>query len=196
MFNSTHNHTIPPSCVKDIPEEFLKKQYSIFGEVVKTGLSQSPEGKLVPLIGFRHKPIFSRRAQASSTPLPCLVRGVAIEHDFKSQARQVIESKVLGKKVKVMLLDIDGEEVGVRLALKTWGMWRICLGEKLVGLGLAKILPAPSLQSTYISELEKQERKARRKGLGLWKEEKRIGKLNWLTDPLKVKISSLFQRKI
>lgn len=183
-------------CVKDIPDEFLKNQYSIFGEVINAGLSQGAEGKLVPVIGLRHQPIFAWRAPASSASLPCVIRGVAIEPDLKSQARQAIENEVIGKKVKVMLLDTDGEEVGVRLRLKAWGVWRICLGEKLVGLGLGKTLPAHSLTPVYMSALEKQERRARRKRLGLWKAEKKLGMLSWLTDPLKTKISSIFQRKV
>ena len=183
-------------CVKDIPDEFLKKQFSIFGEVVHAGLGQGGEGKLVPVVGLRHQPILARRAGASSASLPCVIRGVAIEPDLKSQAKQAIESEVIGKKVKVTLLDTDGEEVGVRLRLKAWGVWRICLAEKLVGLGLGKTLPAHSLPPLFKSALEKQERRARRKRLGLWKEEKRRGMLSWLTDPLKTKISSIFQRKV
>jgi len=183
-------------CVKDIPDEFLKKQFSIFGEVVHAGLGQGGEGKLVPVVGLRHQPILARRAGASSASLPCVIRGVAIEPDLKSQAKQAIESEVIGKKVKVTLLDTDGEEVGVRLRLKAWGVWRICLAEKLVGLGLGKTLPAHSLPPLFMSALEKQERRAKRKRLGLWKEEKRRGMLSWLTDPLKTKISSIFQRKV
>ena len=183
-------------CAKDIPDEFLKKQFSIFGEVVHAGLGQGGEGKLVPVVGLRHQPILARRAGASSASLPCVIRGVAIEPDLKSQAKQAIESEVIGKKVKVTLLDTDGEEVGVRLRLKAWGVWRICLAEKLVGLGLGKTLPAHSLPPLFMSALEKQERRAKRKRLGLWKEEKRRGMLSWLTDPLKTKISSIFQRKV
>ena len=190
------SHLTPFRCVNDIPEEFLKKQYSIFGEVTTAGLSQGAEGKLVPVVGLRHQPILARRTKTSSASLPCVIQGVAIEPDLKSQARQVIEKDVIGKKVKVMLLDTNEEEVGVRLRLKAWGMWRICLGEKLVGLGLGKTLPAPSLPPIYMSALEKQERRARRKRLGLWKEEKRKGMLSWLTDPLKTRISSIFQRKV
>merc|ERR1712192_125225 len=33
-------------CAKDIPDEFLKNRYSIFGEVVNAGLSQGADGKL------------------------------------------------------------------------------------------------------------------------------------------------------
>ena len=184
-------------CVKDIPDEFLKKQYSIFGEVANAGLSQGVEGKLVPVVGLRHQPIYSKRATASSASLPCVIRGVAIEPDLKGQARQTIANEVIGRKVKVMLLDTDGKEVGVRLRLKAWGVWRICLAEKLVGLGLGKTMPALSLPPVYISALEKQERRARRRRLGLWKEEKRRGIMSWLTDhPLKAKISSIFQRKV
>jgi len=183
-------------CAKDVPDEFLKKQYNIFGKVVNAGISQGADGKLVPVVGLRHQPIYARRAKASSDCLPCVIRGVAIEPDLQSQAKQVIENEMIGKKVKVMLLDTNGEEVGVRLRLKAWGMWRICLGEKLVGLGLGKAMPAPSIPPIYMSALEKQERRAKRKRLGLWKEEKRRGMLFWLTDPLKAKISSIFQRKV
>ena len=182
-------------CARDIPDEFLKKQYNIFGKVVNAGISQGADGKLVPVVGLRHQPIYARRAKASSDCLPCVIRGVAIEPDLQSQAKQVIEIEVIGKKVKVMLLDTNGEEVGVRLRLKAWGMWRICLGEKLVGLGLGKAMPAPSIPPIYMSALEKQERRAKKKRLGLWKEEKRQGMLFWLTDPIRAKISSIFKRR-
>ena len=164
--------------------------------MVNAGLSQGADGKLVPVVGLRHQPIYARRALASSASLPCVIRGVAIEPGLQSQAKQVIENEVIGKKVKVMLLDNMEEDVGVRLRLKAWGVWRICLGEKLVGLGLGKTMPAPSIPPLYTSALEKQERRARRKKLGLWKEEKRRGMLSWLTDPVKAKISSMFQRKL
>ena len=190
------SHPVHSRCAKDVPDEFLKKQYNIFGKVVNAGISHGADGKLVPVVGLHHQPIYARRAKASSDCLPCMIRGVAIEPDLQSQAKQVIENEVIGKKVKVMLLDTNGEEVGVRLRLKAWGMWRICLGEKLVGLGLGKTMPAPSIPPIYMSALEKQERRAKRKRLGLWREEKRRGMLFWLTDPLKAKISSIFQRKV
>ena len=109
----------------------------------------------------------------------------------------MIEDEVIGKKVKVMLLDTNNDEVGVRLRLKSLGIWRVCLGEKIVGLGLGKVLPATSIPPSYLSDLEKQERRAKRKGLGIWKKEgKKPGMLKWLTGPLKSRISSLFQRKV
>ena len=190
FINPTHSRT-----AKDIPEEFLKRQYCIFGEAIDAGFSQGPKGELVPSVKVRHQPIFSWRVNKSSNYLPCQVRGVSIEPEFKSKANLVIENEVIGKKVKVMLLDTNNDEVGVRLRLKSLGIWRVCLGEKIVGLGLAKMLPATSVPSNYLSDLEKRERRAKRKGLGIWKEEKRPGMFKWLTDPLKSRISSLFQRK-
>ena len=189
------NKPTPSRTAKDIPEEFLKKQCCIFGEAIDAGYSQGPKGELVPSVKVRHQPIFSWRVNKSSNYLPCQVRGVSIEPEFKSKANLVIENEVIGKKVKVMLLDTNNDEVGVRLRLKSLGIWRVCLGEKIVGLGLAKMLPATSVPSNYLSDLEKRERRAKRKGLGIWKEEKRPGMFKWLTDPLKSRISSLFQRK-
>ena len=190
------NNLIPSRTAKDIPEEFLKRQYCIFGEAIDAGYSQGPKGELVPSVKIRHQPIFSWRVNKSSDYLPCEVRGVSIEPEFKSKANLLIENEVIGKKVKVMLLDTNNDEVGVRLRLKSLGIWRVCLGEKIVGLGLGKVLPATSIPPNYLSDLEKRERRAKRKRLGIWKEEKRHGMLKWLTDPLKNRISSLFQRKV
>ena len=190
------NNLIPSRTAKDIPEEFLKRQYCIFGEAIDAGYSQGPKGELVPSVKIRHQPIFSWRVNKSSDYLPCEVRGVSIEPEFKSKANLLIENEVIGKKVKVMLLDTNNDEVGVRLRLKSLGIWRVCLGERIVGLGLGKVLPATSIPPSYLSDLEKRERRAKRKGLGIWKEEKRTGTLTWLTDPLKNRISSLFQRKV
>ena len=181
---------------KDIPEEFLRRQYCIFGEAIDAGFSQGPKGELVPSVKIRHQPIFSWRVNKCSNYLPCEVRGFSIEPEFKSKANLVIENEVIGKMVKVMLLDTNNDEVGVRLRLKSLGIWRVCLGEKIVGLGLGKVLPSTSIPPSYLSDLEKRERRAKRKRLGIWKEEKRLGILKWLTDPLKSRISSLFQRKV
>ena len=190
------NNPTPSRTTKDIPEEFLRRRYCIFGEAIDAGLSQGPKGELVPSVKIRHQPIFSWRVNKSSDYLPCEVRGVSIEPELKSKANLVIENEVIGKKVKVMLLDTNNDEVGVRLRLKSLGIWRVCLGEKIVGLGLGKVLPATSIPPSYLSDLEKRERRAKRKGLGIWKEDKRPGMLKWLTDPLKSRISSLFQRKV
>ena len=190
------NNPTPSRTAKDIPEEFLKRRYCIFGEAIDAGFSQGPKGELVPSVKVRHQPIFSWRVNKSSNYLPCEVRGVSIEPEFKSKASLVIENEVIGKKVKVMLLDTNNDEVGVRLRLKSLGIWRVCLGEKIVGLGLGKVLPATSIPPSYLSDLEKRERRAKRKRLGIWKEEKRPRMLKWLTDPLKSRISSLFQRKV
>ena len=141
------NNPTPSRTAKDIPEEFLRRQYCIFGEAIDAGFSQGPKGELVPSVKVRHQPIFSWRVNKSSNYLPCEVRGVSIEPEFKSKASLVIENEVIGKKVKVMLLDTNNDEVGVRLRLKSLGIWRVCLGRRLLALVLARCcLPPRFLQ--------------------------------------------------
>ena len=99
---------------------------SLFGEVVG-GRVQGREGVLVPVVEVRHLPILSRGGGGGGPGLEVEVRGVEVEHSMVQPARVVVEGLV-GTRVKVSLLEVEGEGAGGRVCTKVWGVWRGCVG--------------------------------------------------------------------
>ena len=180
-------------CARDIPEEWLAKQVCVLGEVQGVGVALEREGGLQARLTVKHLPLLGRGVRGEEA-LDVVVRGVRLDSALARQARLVLEQEVVGRRVKVQLLDRGHEEVGARVLMKSWGLWRTCVGQELVSRGLGRVdMRNPCLLQGYTDKLQGAEQEARRRCRGLWQDQEKE-KRGWLAKTW-AKCSEIFRSK-
>jgi len=159
--------------VKDIPEELIVNNYSIFGKVEGSEIVINKD-KIAPCLFLTHIPIFGKSRRDQNHEIPVIIYGVRLHPDYFVQSKQILTSKTENRKVKVTILSSSREELKGKVCLKKFGLWNDCLGEKLIKQGFAQVLLDDFAQVdgkdllNYRGKLEKQEVVAKRNKVGLW----------------------------
>ena len=160
--------------VKDVPEEFIENNYSIFGYVEKSEVVLRNKC-LVPRISLTHIPISGKLRKDENCQIPVVISGIGLHPGFSLLVRQTMIEQTLNNKVKVTIFGKSGDELEGRVCLKKFGLWNNCLGETLLKQGFAAILKGEFWKSEthslvkYRCKLEKQEAYARTNKIGMWR---------------------------
>ena len=162
--------------IKEIPEEYFSKNFSLFGIVEKT------RTKLIlsenyPTINFSHIPIYGKPARDDNSSLKIRIAGVKIDPAFINQA-EVYLNRFENSKVKVRLLDKCESVLVGQVLSKEFFLWRKCLGSYLLRNGFGyydndclKKSIFNKEQQRYKNSLMKHEAYAKKHSLGVWEEE-------------------------
>ena len=182
--------------VRELPPDFTKKNFNIFGIVGKTEIAER-ENALLPYLYVSHVPILGKINQNTEAQIPVRVVGVDINQNHYLASKSLLDN-LRDTKVKVKLLDKSEEELLCQVFIKKYGLWRDCVGQALLRRGLGEY-SSLDMKNTifnrnilkYETQLINQERYARRKKLGMWEDDPEETKRKSVID----KILKLFRMK-
>ena len=102
--------------------------------------------------------------------------GVNIEQSQQQQLARANLETLRQNKVKVKLLGRTEDELLAQCFMKSYGLWRTCIGSSMLERGLGRVenseLKAAVFNKTlqkYQSRLAKHELKAKKRKVGVWK---------------------------
>ena len=163
--------------VKELPLDFIKKNFNIFGIVGRTEILERENG-LLPYLYVSHVPILGKINKNREAQIPVRVVGVNINQNQYLASKSLLDN-LTDSKVKVKLLDkSDDKELLGQVFIKKYGLWRDCVGQTLIRRGLGEYSSADMKNTIfnrnilkYETQLINQERYARRKKIGMWEED-------------------------
>ena len=162
--------------VKELPPDFTKKNFNIFGIVGRTEIAER-ENALLPYLYISHVPILGKINKKTEAQIPVRVLGVNINQNHYFASKSLL-ANLTESKVKVKLLDKSDEELFGQVFIKKYGLWRDCVGQTLLRRGLGEY-SSSDMKNTifngnilkYETQLINQERYARRKKIGMWEDD-------------------------
>ena len=163
--------------VRELPLDFIKKNFNIFGIVGRTEIAQRENG-LLPYLYVSHVPILGKINKNIEAQIAVRVVGVNINQNQYLASKSLLDN-LTDSKVKVKLLDkSDDKELLGQVFIKKYGLWRDCVGQTLIRRGLGEYSSADMKNTIfnrnilkYETQLINQERYARRKKIGMWEED-------------------------
>ena len=160
--------------IRDIPDDFVQKNQNIFGIIEKTEITKSG-ANFGPRLLISHIPIFGKITRSSDSHLPVKIMGVTIEQSQLQQSVAYLET-LKDKKVKVKIFGQTEEELLGQCFSKNYGVWKLCVGSSLLekGFGNVESIDFKSAMFNksllnYRNKLNKHERKAEDKKVGIWR---------------------------
>ena len=160
--------------IRDIPDDIVRKNQNLFGIIENTEITKSG-ANFGPRLLISHIPIFGKITRSSDSHLSVKIMGVTIEPSQLQQSAAHLES-FKNKKVKVKIFGQTEEELLGQCFTKNYGVWKLCIGSSLLekGFGNVENIYFKSAMFnkyllSYRNELNKQERKAEKKKVGIWR---------------------------
>lgn len=160
--------------IREIPNDFVQKNQNLFGIIENTEITKSG-ANFGPRLLISHIPIFGKITRSSDSHLPVKIMGVTIEPSQLQQSAAYLET-LKNKKVKVKIFGQTEEELLGQCFTKSYGVWKLCVGSSLLEKGFGNVESTDFKSAmfnksllNYRNKLNKHERKAEKKKVGIWR---------------------------